>query len=668
VIGYVAVKALAARRVLREVPEPHALHTPAHEESSSNAHHVIIARLGRFTVQQTESLSCDVLAPLKRLIVGRPIASYQAGHHKFGLFGGLAVLSSDALSSVAYATEEVLRVLMIGGLAAMSDAEPISILIAVLLLAVAFSFRQTIFAFPSGGGAYVVTRDNLGPIAGLSAAASLLIDYTLTVAVSITAGVAALTSAFPSLHVGKIWLSLAFLLVLTTGNLRGVKESAKLFGVPVYAFLGVMLTLIATGAYRMLSGTVEPVAAVDPLPTFQNGANTTFILLTAFANGCTALTGVEAVADGVPSFKEPPATNAARTLVMMAALGVTMFVGLTLLAHAYQIVPSDKETVVSQLARGVFGGRNLLYYSVQGATMLILILAANTAFNGFPTLASIVARDRYMPRQFANLGDKLAFSNGIVALSVGAATLIVFFGGDVHRLIPLYMIGVFLSFTLSQSSMFLRTTRMRESGWQASAAISAFGALLTGLVLIIVVLTKTLDGAWIVLVLIPILVTVFKFTRLHYESVAEQLSLAKVDVDTTPHGHIVIVPIGGVHRAVIEALRYSSALAKDVRAVYVNVNPASLVQLKKDWPVWGSHVKLVVLQSPYRSMTEPLLDYIDRMEKEHPDDYITVVLPEFVVKHWWHHLLHNQSALTLKAALLFRPRVVTTSVPFHLTQ
>jgi amino acid transporter len=609
-----------------------------------------------------------VLAPLKRLVVGRPIATYQAGHHKFGIFGGLAVLSSDALSSVAYATEEVLRVLMIGGLAAMTHSEPISVLIAILLIAVAFSFRQTIFAFPGGGGAYVVTRDNLGPIAGLAAAASLLIDYTLTVAVSITAGVAAITSAFPSLHVGKTWLSLALLLVLTTGNLRGLKESTRLFGVPVYAFLGVMLTLIATGAVRAAAGSVVPVEPADVLPTFNTGMVTTFMLLTAFANGCTALTGVEAVADGVPLFREPPAKNAARTLVLMAGLGVTMFVGLTLLAHAYRIVPSETETVVSQLARGVFGGRNLFYFAVQMATMLILVLAANTAFAGFPTLASIVARDRYMPRQFANLGDKLAFSNGIVALSLGAATLIIVFGGDQHRLIPLYMIGVFLSFTLSQSSMVLRTTRMKEPGWQISALVSGFGALLTGVVLIIVTLTKTLDGAWIVLVLIPILVTIFKLTRTHYESVAQQLSLANVNVDTTPHGHIVIVPIGGVHRAVIEALRYASALAKDVRAVYVNVNPDSLVQLKKDWPVWGSHVKLVVLQSPFRSMTEPLLDYIDRMEKEHPDDYITVVLPEFVVKHWWHHLLHNQSALTLKAALLFRPRVVTTSVPFHLTE
>ena len=609
-----------------------------------------------------------VFASLKRVVVGRPIASYQAGHHKFGIFGGLAVLSADALSSVAYATEEVLRVLMTGGLSAMTFSQPISILIAILLIAVAFSFRQTIFAFPGGGGAYVVTRDNLGPTAGLTAAASLLIDYTLTVAVSITAGVSAVTSAFPSLHVGKTWLSLAFLTLLTFGNLRGLKESARLFGVPVYAFLTVMLGLILTGAVRAMTGTVEPVPPTDVLPTFNTGLITTFLLLTAFANGCTALTGVEAVADGVPMFKEPTAKNAATTMVMMAGLGVTMFVGLTFLAHAYQIVPSETETVVSQLARGVFGGRNMFYYAVQMATMLILILAANTAFAGFPTLASIVARDRYMPRQFANVGDKLSFSNGIVALSLGAALLIIVFGGDQHRLIPLYMIGVFLSFSLSQSSMFLRTTRMREPGWRFSAGISGFGALLTSIVLVIVVMTKTLDGAWIVIVLLPILVTVFKLTRTHYESVAEQLSLASVEVDTTPHGHIVIVPIGGVHRAVIEALRYASALAKDVRAVYVNVNPESLVQLKKDWPTWGSHVKLVVLQSPYRSMTEPLLDYIDRMEKEHPDDYITVVLPEFVVKHWWHHLLHNQSALTLKAALLFRPRVVTTSVPFHLKQ
>ena len=605
---------------------------------------------------------------MKRLVVGRPIASYHADHHRFGLFGGLAVLAADALSSVAYATEEVLRVLMVGGVAALSLGQPISLLIAVLLLIVVFSYRKTIQAYPGGGGAYIVARDNLGPGFGLAAAAALLIDYTLTVAVSISAGVSAITSAIPSLHVNRVVMSLGLIALLMIGNLRGLRESTKLFGVPVYAFVVVMLTLVVAGAYQAMTGTAVPVETVDPLPTLGASSITLFVLLSAFANGCTAMTGVEAVSDGVPAFKAPAARTATRTLGLMAVLAITMFTGISYLAHAYQVVPSETETVVSQIARGVFGGRNVFYYVVQGATMLILVLAANTAFADFPRLASIVARDRYMPRQFMNLGDKLSFSNGIVALSVAAGFLCVVFGGDPHALIPLYMIGVFLSFTLSQTGMFLRARRMREAGWRTSAAISGFGACVTFVVLIVVAVTKGLDGAWIVVVLIPVLSMVFRTTRSHYDSVASQLSLTGLEVDTTPHGHIVIVPIGGVHRAVIEALRYASSLAKDVRAVYVNVNPESLVALKRDWPQWGSHVKLVVLQSPYRSMSEPLLDYIDRLEREHPEDYITVVLPEFVVKHWWHHLLHNQSAFTLKAALLFRPRVVTTSVPFHLKQ
>ena len=609
-----------------------------------------------------------LFGPLKRLVVGRPIATYQADHHRFGLFGGLAVLSSDALSSVAYATEEVLRVLMIGGVAALGLGQPVSLLIATLLLIVVFSYRKTIQAYPGGGGAYIVARDNLGPSFGLAAAAALLIDYTLTVAVSIAAGVSAITSAIPALHVNRVVLSLGFIAMLMMGNLRGLRESTKLFGVPVYAFVGVMFALIIAGAYQVLAGTAVPVVTADPLPTLGAGSITLFVLLSAFANGCTAMTGVEAVSDGVPAFKAPAAQTATRTLGLMAVLAITMFTGISYLAHAYQVVPSETETVVSQIARGVFGGRNLLYYVVQGATMLILVLAANTAFADFPRLASVVARDRYMPRQFMNLGDKLAFSNGIVALSVAAAFLCVVFGGDPHALIPLYMIGVFLSFTLSQTGMFLRARRLREPGWRVSAAISGVGGFVTFCVLIVVAITKGLDGAWIVVVLIPVLSLVFRTTRSHYDNVASQLSLTGLEVDTTPHGHIVIVPIGGVHRAVIEALRYASSLATDVRAVYVNVNADSMAAMKRDWPQWGSHVKLVVLQSPYRSMTEPLLEYIDRLERENPEDYITVVLPEFVVKHWWHHLLHNQSAFTLKAALLFRPRVVTTSVPFHLKQ
>jgi amino acid transporter len=609
-----------------------------------------------------------LLGPLKRLLVGRPIPTFQAHHQRLGMLAGLAVLSSDALSSVAYATEEVLRVLAVAGPQALEDGPWIAGLIALLLLIIVSSYRQTIFAYPQGGGDYIVTKENIGANASLITAAALLIDYTLTVSVSIAAGVAAITSALPGLHVGRVPMALAFLALVAMGNLRGVRESAKLFGVPVYFFLGSIFMLIGVGAWTDVFGSAPVFEPAEPVAFLGTGTLTTFMLLTAFANGCTAMTGVEAISDGVPAFKEPASRTAARTLVLMGGLAVTMFVGISLLAFHFGIVPAERETVISQLARAIFGGRNVFYYMVQAATAMILVLAANTAFADFPRLAYFVARDRYMPRQFMNLGDKLAYSNGIVALALAAAVLITAFGGDTHALIPLYMIGVFMAFTLSQVGMFLRWRRTRPPGWPFRAAISGLGATVSGIVLVIVAITKVAEGAWIVLVLVPILMLVFKQTRLHYDSVASQLSLTDLDVDTTPHGHIVIVPIGGVHRAVIEALRYASSLAKDVRAVYVNVNPESLVALKRDWPLWGSHIKLVVLQSPYRSMSEPLLDYIDRLERENPEDYITVVLPEFVVKHWWHHLLHNQSAFTLKAALLFRPRVVTTSVPFHLKQ
>lgn len=605
---------------------------------------------------------------LKRLLVGRPIPSYRAHHERLSRPAGLAVLSSDPLSSVAYATEEVLRVLMVGGLAALAAGPWIALVIATLLAIVVVSYRQTIHAYPNGGGAYVVAKENLGDAAGLAAAAALLTDYTLTVAVSIAAGVSAITSALPWLHVNRVEMGLAFVAVLTVGNLRGIRESARLFGVPVYFFIACLLGLVAAGIWRWAADQVAPIAPAAPLAAFGTGTITTFALLTAFANGCTAMTGVEAVSNGVPAFRPPEAKNAAATLATMAVLSITMFLGISALAWVYQVVPNETETVVSQLARAVFGGRNAAYFALQAGTMAVLVLAANTAYADFPRLASVVARDRYMPRQFMNVGDKLAFSNGIIALSVAAGGLLVVFGGDPHALIPLYMIGVFLSFTLSQGGMFLRWRRLRGPGWRLGAGLNLFGAVVTGLVLLVVGATKGAEGAWVVMAIIPLLVAVFGFTRRHYDSVAAQLSLATMPVDTTPHGHTVIVPIGGVHRAVIEALRYASALSPDVRAVYVNVNPEGLAALKRDWPQWGSHVKLVVLQSPYRSMTEPLLEYIDRMVEENPDDYITVVLPEFVVRHWWHHLLHNQSALALKAALLFRPRVVSTSVPFHLKQ
>jgi amino acid transporter len=601
---------------------------------------------------------------LKRLLLGRPIPTHLAHHERLSKLTGLAVLSSDALSSVAYATEEILRVLVIGGLASLSFARPIGLLIAALLGLVAFSYRQTIHAYPGGGGAYIVSKDNLGIYAALVAAAALLIDYTLTVAVSIAAGVAAVTSAFPSLHVNRVELSLAFLAVLAIGNLRGIRESGRIFALPTYFFIAMILLLVGGGAVRLVTGTVHPIDTQHALP-LGTGTLGWFMLLTAFSNGCTAMTGVEAVSNGVPAFRPPEAKNAAQTLVAMAVLAITMFVGITLLAQAYHVVPSETETVVSQIARGTFGGRGAAYYGVQLATMLILVLAANTAYSDFPRLASIVARDAYLPRQFSNQGDRLAFSNGIVALSVFAGLLLVVFNGDTHALIPLYMIGVFISFTLSQTGMVMHWRRLRESGWRTSAFVNGLGALATGVVLIIVTTTKAFEGAWIIIVLIPVLVAVFVATHRHYARVADQLSLNQWHAEVRQHS-TVLVPIGGVHRAVLQAVEYARSLSDDVRALFVDTDPVATEKVKRDWEHWGQGTRLEVLPSPYRSLMEPLLEYIEQLQIVHPDDYVTVILPEFVPRRWWQHLLHNQRALLIKGALLFRPRVVVTSVPFHL--
>ncbi|HEY3157833.1 MAG TPA: APC family permease [Vicinamibacterales bacterium] len=605
------------------------------------------------------------LGQVKRLIVGAPIPSRLAHHERFSKLTGLAVLSSDALSSVAYATEEILRVLTVGGLAALSMVTPIGAVIATVMIVVVFSYRQTIHAYPSGGGAYIVAKDNLGRTPSLVAAASLLIDYVLTVSVSIAAGVAAITSALPQWHDHAVALCLVFVVLLMLGNLRGIRESGQLFAGPTYFFIISILLMIAVGAWRYVSGSVQPVApAGEPLPP-----GTTllplFVLLTAFSNGCTALTGVEAVSNGVPAFRPPESRNAAATLVAMAALAITMFIGITLLAHAYAIVPSDSETVVSQIARATFGGRGWPYYAVQAATMAILVLAANTAYADFPRLASIMARDRFLPRQFMNQGDRLAFSNGILILSALASVLLVAFDGDTHALIPLYMIGVFVSFTLSQAGMVIHWRRLRESGWRSSAVINGFGAVVTGIVLAIVTMTKAAEGAWIIIVMIPVLVGIFEITRRHYDHVASELTLR--DWEPEPAGrHVVIVPIGGLQRAVVKALRYARTLSADVRAIFVELDPAATEALRRQWSEWGQGVELVVLESPYRSLMEPLLDYIEDIQEAEPSAYVTVILPEFVPHRLWQHLLHNQHALLIKGALLFKPNVVVTSVPFHL--
>jgi len=601
---------------------------------------------------------------VKRLILGRPIPTHLAHHERLSRVTGLAVLSSDALSSVAYATEEILRVLVIGGLAALSHGTPIALLIATLLAIVAFSYRQTIHAYPNGGGAYIVSKDNLGINAALVAAAALLIDYTLTVAVSIAAGVAAVTSAFPALHVNRVELSLGFLVVLAIGNLRGIRESGRIFSVPTYFFIVMILLLEGVGIWRYVAGSIHPIQTVDPLP-LGSSAIGIFALLTAFSNGCTAMTGVEAVSNGVPAFRPPEAKNAAQTLIAMAVLAITMFVGITLLANAYHVIPSETETVISQIARGTFGGRGVLYLSVQAATMLILVLAANTAYSDFPRLGSIVARDGFLPRQFSNQGDRLAFSNGIFALSFFAGLLLVVFGGDTHALIPLYMIGVFISFTLSQFGMVLHWRRLREPGWVASAFINGIGAIATFVVLCIVAMTKALEGAWIIILLIPVLVVIFKATRRHYQHVADQLSLTGWQGKARQHS-TVLVPIGGVQRAVLQAVEYARSLSDDVRALFVDTDSNATDRVRADWDKWGGGTKLEILSSPYRSLMEPLLEYIDQLQAANPNDYVTVILPEFVPARWWQHLLHNQRALLIKGALLFRPRVVVTSVPFHL--
>ena len=606
----------------------------------------------------------STLGTVKRALIGRRLPSELAHQERLSKTTGLAVLSSDALSSVAYATEEIVRVLVLGGAAAVAYLTPIGLVIAGLLIVVALSYRQTIHAYPGGGGAYIVARENIGEQAGLIAGASLLIDYVLTVSVSIAAGVAAITSAVPEVLGHRVALGLFFIAVIAVGNLRGIRESGRIFAAPTYFFLAAMLGMLVAGAWRLLIGAAAPVASAAPAGPVS--AVSTFLILRAFANGCTAMTGVEAISNGVPAFKPPEERNAAATLVTMATLCVTLFLGTTLLAHAYGVMPSEEETVVSQLARAAFGGRDLPYYAIQAATMLILVLAANTAFADFPRLASIMARDRFLPRQFRNQGDRLAFSNGIVVLALLAAALIVVFGGDTHALIPLYMIGVFVSFSLSQGGMYLKWRREGE-GLKPHALLNGVGAALTTVVLIVVAATKFTEGAWVVVAVTPLLVLHFLGIRRHYDKVAAQLSLREGEPEARTR-NTVILPISGVHKAVVKALRYARSLSTDVRAVYVETDPAATFRIREEWRTWGHGVPLVVLPSPYRSVLRPLLDYVNEADDARPDTFVTVVLPEFVPARWWHHLMHNQRALLIKGALLFKPNTIVTSVPFHLAR
>jgi amino acid transporter len=604
------------------------------------------------------------LHALKHFFVGRPIPTAQARHERLSKPSALAVFASDALSSVAYATEEILLVLAAAGVSALVFSIPIGIAISVLIAIVVSSYRQTIRAYPQGGGAYIVTKDNLGTMPGLVAAAALLIDYVLTVAVSVAAGIAAVTSAFPSLFHYRVLLGVVCIAAITTTNLRGLRESGKLFAAPTYLFIVSFAGMLGYGFVRWTFGweTPSPPAPEVVAAGMQNVS--VFLLLRAFASGCTALTGVEAVSDGVGAFKPNEARNARTVLVWLGAILITLFIGITFLAHHYQVVPQEQETVVSQLARRIFGG-GLLYYEVQAVTMLILVLAANTSFADFPRLAFFLARDGFIPRQFGTRGDRLVFSNGILILAGLAAALIAIFGGDTHALIPLYAVGVFISFTLSQASMVRRWLRLRGEGWWWRCWLNALGATVTGVVMIVIAGTKFTHGAWLVVLLIPLLVAALLTVHRHYADVAQQLSMEGYD-PPPPIQNTVLVLVGDLHKGVEAALRYGQAISPSVKGVYVELDPEKTRRLEEKWGKWGLGIPLVVLNSPYRSLLGPFLDYLNHLLALGENHMVTIIIPEFIPGRWWQHLLHNQTALLVKGALLFRERVVVVDVPFHL--
>jgi amino acid transporter len=602
---------------------------------------------------------------VRRLLFGRPLATSQAPQERLPKIKALAVFASDALSSNAYATEEILLVLVLAGAVALNFSTGIALGIAVLLVIVGTSYYQIIRNYPRGGGTYIVSKDNLGAVPSLVAGAALLTDYVLTVAVSIAAGVAAITSWLPALLAYRVPVAIAAVGVVTLINLRGMRESANIFAVPTYLFVVSVFSMLGWGLFRLAAGDLSPLpypAAAVPLPAQEI---TLFLLLRAFSAGCTALTGIEAIADSVPAFRKPASINAGKTLITMIVLLGVMFVGVSLLANRLAVIPQAEETVLSQLARGIFGP-GPAYVFVQIATALILFLAANTAYADFPRLSSFIARDGYLPRPLGNIGDRLVFSNGIILLGLLAAVLLVVFRGDTHALVPLYAIGVFLCFTLSQSGMLMRWFRLRGPGWRWNAAISGAGAVTTFIVLLVIVVTRFAHGGWIVVVVIPAIVWMFINIHRHYVNLAAQLSLEHFGAPPRIRRHRVIVPIAGVHRGVLQAINYARSLSNDVTAVYVDTDAEQTARLIEKWNAWGDGIRLEVLKSDYRSIVEPLIAYLDRINACQRDDVITVVMPQFLPHRWWHNILHNQTALLIRLALLLRRGMVVTDVPYRL--
>ena len=615
-------------------------------------------------------------------LIGRPLPTADAPHQTVSKLVGLAVFGADALSSIAYAPQETLVILAAGGTQAFGYAFPISLVITALLAIVSVSYLQTILAYPSGGGAYTVVKENLGVPAALVAGAALLMDYILLAAVTVSSGVAQIVSAFPDLYPFRVWLSIGLLGLIAVANLRGVKESGNIFALPTYFFLSMTSLTVAVGFIRYFSGTLGTVTDPPPLETLHVEPVTLFLLLRAFSNGTTALTGVEVIANGVRSFREPRTHNAIVTMIWMSTILGVLFLGIVYLLREIGAVPSEIETVISQLARAVFGTRGLLYLGTIAATTIILILATNTAFAGFPTLGAIIAADGYMPRQLTYRGSRLVFSRGILTLTAIASFLIIIFNASVTALIPLWAVGVFLSFTLSQAGMARHWWNNRrppnnqlsaekrlhpyDAGWRWKLAINGLGAVTTAVVTLIFAITKFLDGAWIIVLLLPLMVLSFYAIHGHYVSLAQDLSLEHYGEPPPAQRHRVLIPVSTIHRGTLEALDYALSLSDDVTAVYISVDPEQKAALERKWDWWGKGVRLLVIESPYRTFLEPFLEYIDQLSMLlQPKERLTIVVPQFTPKHWWHNLLHTQTAFWLRFALLNKKGIVITEVPYQ---
>ena len=608
---------------------------------------------------------------IRHLLIGPPLPTQQLAHQRLNRIRALATFSPDALSSIAYANQEIYLGLLVAGSAGLALAWPIGLAITGLLILVALSYFQTIGGYPSGGGSYTVARENLGTLPGLVAAAALSVGYLLTAAVSLTAGVEALASSFPALWTHRVTVALGLLAVITLLNLRGLRETGTLMVVPVYLFLVVYFLLLAYGLVRLWlegAGSLGAVASPPSEPL------TVLLVLHTFSAGCTALTGIEAISNGVPAFHSPEARNAQRTLVVMALLMGLLFLGSVGLTQSLAVVAGPEETILSALSRRLVGS-GPTHLLIQLSTMLILTVAANTSFAGFPRLVAFLAKDGFLPHQLAGLGDRLVLANGILLLAIATGALVVAFGGDTHTLVPLFAVGVFLAFTLSQAGMVVYWWRQRSSGWYLKAVVNGVGALATGVAVAVIGISKFIDGAWITILVIPLLVMAFLRIRTHYREVASQLSMEGIVLpNPTPTSPRVVVPISGVHRGIVDALSYARSISQNVTAVYIELEPDSGERIREKWEAWWPHVPLVILPSPYRSIVGPLLDYLDRTDREHDDGQLaTVVLPEFVPARWWQSFLHNQTAWLLKAALLYRRRHLgyqraIVDIPYHLAQ